>query len=330
VPEADRPVYRLTGRVDTSGALGGRRLVLMLLDLHTGDQIWSETIDMAAGGSLADATRPAIVSLISPFGVIATHQRGLIQPVGEPGYACLLDYDQYYRHRDPAIRERVRTCIADTIAREPRDATALAAASFLALDMAPGEDRATRYRLGVDFARRAVAANPYSADAQVADARIAMIAGQCVRARALSNRALSLNPYSPELTGLLGYMLFGCNDPESVPLLTRAIAEDPDVPTFYSAALILALLDRGDTQGALRVADTIRPPGTGMAEQYQVIQTLAAVARGNIPAAKQHWAKAHGKLPATTPPDRVLSQYFYLPLLRQRMINHLRTAGVIA
>jgi hypothetical protein len=329
--DADKPVYRLTGRVDTSGALGGRQIVLTLLDLQSGDQIWSQSTTVPPQGvTLTDAMRPAIVSLIAPFGVIATHQRGLVQPVGEPGYACILDFDTYFRYRDPGLRPRVRDCIRETVAREPLDPTALAAASFVALDPQLAAAHAPGLAEAADLARRAVAADPNSAEAQTADARVAVLNGQCVRGRELGLRAVTLNPYSPELGGMIGYLLIACNNAEGTALLQRAMAEDPDVPTFYGAALILALVEQGDTESAVHVADMIRPPGPGMSGQYEVTQTFAAAARGDATAARGHWAKA--RLAAQLPNgsvDAVLARYFYITGMRARMADFLKRSGAI-
>lgn len=70
--------YRLIGEVDTTGTLGGWRVVLTLLDAQSGNQLWSQAAAIAPGGMpLTDALRPMLSALIRPFGAIATHQRGL-------------------------------------------------------------------------------------------------------------------------------------------------------------------------------------------------------------------------------------------------------------
>ncbi|MBY8825376.1 tetratricopeptide repeat protein [Sphingomonas colocasiae] len=338
LPDVDQPIYRLIGRADTSGAFGGRQIALTLLDLQTGDQLWSDVIDVTPQASVAgqpsttltDRMRPAIIALISPFGVIASHQRSLLQPVGEPGYACMLDYEEYFRYRDPAARTRVRDCVRETVLREPMDPVALAAAAFMNLDPAIGGGGPDGLTRAADHARRAVAANSKNAEALVADSRVAMMHGQCTRGRDLGLRGTSLNPYNPELAGMVGYLLITCGDPDGATMLQRAVAEDPDVPAFYGAALILALVERGETPAALHVADTIRPPGAGMYGQYEVTQTFAEAARGNIPAARAHWAKASrtaGK--SATDVNAVLSRYFYVESLRARMAAYLRRTGVI-
>lgn len=341
-PDVDMPIYRLVGRADTSGALGGRRIVLTLLDLQTGDQIWSDVIDLIPqaradpadparpASTLTERMRPAIVALISPFGVIASHQRSLLQPIGEPGYACMLDYENYFRYRDPTARARVRDCVRETVAREPMDPVALAAAAFMNLDPSIGGGGADGLARAADYARRAVAANSKSAEAQVADARVAMMHGQCVRGRDLGLRGVALNPYNPELAGLVGYLLINCGDADGVPMLQRAVAEDPDVPAFYGAALILALVEQDKTEAALHVADTIRPPGAGMDGQYEVTQALAEAARGNIPAARARWAKASRVARRSSGEvNAVLSRYFYVESLRARMADYLRRTGVV-
>ena len=332
VAELDRPAYRLTGNVDTTGLFGGAQITLTLADVRSGEQIWSRTIPAPAEGmTLPDALTPAIASLIGPFGAIATHQRGLVQPGGRPGYACLLDYDVYFRHRDPALRERVRACVTETVATEPMSASALAAASFLSLDPALDGGSPGALERASDYARRAVAANASSAEAQAADARVAFLSGQCTRGRMISDRAVQLNPYNAEIIGLMGFLLFQCDDPRAAGLLQRALGLDPDVPTFYAAAYILALIERGDTAQAVQMADTIRPPGLGMSGQYEVARVIATSAQGNTAAARRHWLKAaeiSGAPPADT--DRVLAYYFYSPSFRTKLIRYLVAHGVVA
>lgn len=327
--ELDMPVYRLTAHVDTTGLLEGQQITFGLLDLRTSDQIWSHSVAVPPPGTpLAAQMEGAIAALIGPFGVIATHQRGLPRSDGRAGYACLLDYDSYFRFRTPALRQPVADCIETTLEQEPLSAPALAAASFLAYDpsVGGGEDAAR----GMELARRAVNADPNSADAHAADGRAALIAGQCVRGEATARRAVRLNPYNAEIAGLMGFLLFQCHSAEAAPMLQRAMALDPDIPSFYSAALMLTLLEQGKTQEAVLVADTLRPPGEGMRGQYAITQMIAASARGDVETARRHWAEAAqvSGAPADQP-DRVLSRYFFSPAFRAKVIAYLAGAKIL-
>ena len=288
--------YRLTGQILPAPEKGRFRLFLSLRDARSENQIWSQPFLLPAeDNSLLPPLKPVISTLIRPFGVIATRERGRELPKGQPGYHCLLDYESYFRDRDPAMRLPVNQCIDKTVALDPMNAPALAAASFLAFD--PESDVPDRMARAVEFARRAVIADPYSADAHVADARVAFVAGQCRRGTESANRALTLNLYSPEIMGLLGFLLYQCDDPRAEGLMSAAQSLDPDIPTFYNIGLILSLLENGKKEEALMIADRMRPPGPGMAAQYNLSQMLANAARGDLPLARRQWqaaAKAAG------------------------------------
>ncbi|MCJ8158332.1 hypothetical protein [Sphingomonas sp. LaA6.9] len=324
------PTYRLTGQVNAGPGYNGRRLFLTLWDLDQGAQLWSETVQLPDDDSgLGDLMSPVVSTLIRPFGVIATDQRAK-RPSGERStYACLLDYDRYFRDRDPALQERIRSCVSEALQREPLNASALAAASFLEFDFAIGGGTPEAHRRGADLARRAVAADPYNADAQVADARAAFIAGQCGRGKDIANRAIALNQYDPDNLGLLGFLLFQCDDPEAETLLERARALDNELPPFYTVAQLLALIEKGRTDEALHIAETIRAPGEGMSGQYELVSVIAAAARGDPAAARQHWQRIVAvRKVKSEDPDAILSQYFYSPRFRAKVLRYFEQQGV--
>jgi len=327
---APAPDYRLTGQIVPGAGAADHRLYLDLRDAESGEQIWSDHVLLpAADAPLLAPMRPIISTLIRPAGVIATHER--LRAGEEPGYPCLLRFDAYFRERDPATREDVTGCIAQTITLDPANAAALAAASFLALDPASGGGTPGAEARAAEFARRAVTADPYSAEAHVAEARVALIAGHCRRGTRSADRALALNGYSPELTGVLGVLLTECDDPRAETLLRGAQALDPDLPTFYGVALMMLLLERGDMAGAMALAEGLRPPGHGMAGSYALMQTLLRAGRGDAAGARAEWrtvAAASGAGAGATP-ERILRTYVFVPRLRGRILAWLAGHGVI-
>lgn len=328
--EARSPDYILTGQVNSIPGGTGPRVYLTLVDSVEGTQVWTESLELPPETPLYTTLRPVVANLIGTFGVIATDQRNKLPQGITTGYGCLLNFERYFRDRQPALKDDVRACVTDTVQREPMNATALAAASYLEFDWMMGGGTQAAHTRGADLARRAVVANPYSADAQVADARAAFIAGQCRRGKEISERAISLNPYDPGLLGLLGFLLYQCDDPQAVELLTTARTLDPDLPPFYSVALILGLIESGDTEQAIRVADTIRPPTTGMAAQYLLAQSIALAANGDLPGARREWSKIQNiRKVSGNDPDLILSQYLFSPPFRAKVIRHLRSAGII-
>ena len=328
---APAPDYRLTGQIVPGAGAADHRLYLDLRDAQSGVQIWSEHLLLpGAEAPLLVPMRPIVSTLIRPAGVIATHER---TRAGQgPGYPCLLRFDAYFRDRDPPARAGVTDCIERTIALDPANAAALAASSFLALDPSSGGGTPGAEARAADFARRAVTADPYSAEAHVAEARVALIAGQCRRGTRSADRALALNSYSPELTGILGVLLTECDDPRAETLLRNAQALDPDSPTFYGVALTMLLLERGDLPEAMALAEGLRPPGRGMAGSYALIQTLLRAGRGDAAGAKAQWrtvAAVSGAGERATP-ERILRTYVFVPRLRERILTWLAGHGVIA
>lgn len=331
-PGGERATYRLVGEADTTGTLGGWKVVLTLFDVRSGNQLWSQSASVAPGGlPLTDALRPMLSALIRPFGAIATHQRGLAgDAASASGYRCMLAYDRYFRDRDPGQRDPVAACIARTIAAEPLSAPALAAASALELDPALGPDTPERRTRASDFARRAVAADPNSAEAQLADARAAFRAGQCTRGGGIADRAVALNPYNPETIGLLGYLLSNCDDPRAEPMLLTAIRLDPDVPVFYRVALVLEMIERGDVRGAIAISETTRPPGEGMTAPYALLGAMTDAARGDLAAARADWARIAARSGKVAEgPDAVLAQYLWVPMFRAKVLRYLRERRVV-
>lgn len=323
-------VYRLTGHVDVTGALGGRHVGIALADATTGRRLWSGAMIVPPGTSLRDALRPVIATLIGPFGVIAQHERALRVERDTAGdYACMLEFDSYFRWRNPALRAGVTECVAQAVAAEPQSAVALAAASALQYDPSVTGATAEARALGAQLARRAVAADPNSAEAHIADMRVAIVGGQCRRGREIGARIAALNPWNAETIGLAGYMLFPCDYPEGEMLLRQAIALDPDVPVFYRIALALLLAERGDRAGAVAVASSARPPGRGMSAPYLLLRTVALTADGNTAAARAAWRDMAQRTGVGDDADALLARYIWVPQLRARLIAYLRGNGVL-
>lgn len=323
------PAYRLTGHVDVTGALGGRHLSVVLTDARDGRRLWSRAMLVAEGAPLGEAMRPIIATLIGPFGVIAQRERALRSERDTAGgYGCVLEFDSYFRWRNPALREGVMACVERAVAAEPNSAIALAAASALQYDPTITGSTQPARALGAQLARRAVAADPNSAEAHVADMRVAVIAGQCRRGREIGARVASLNPYNAETIGLAGYMLFACGYAESEKLIRQAIALDPDIPVFYRIALALMLAQRGDRAGAVSVTSSARPPGQGMSVPFLLLRTVALTADGNVAAARTVWADATRRSGGGGD-GALLTRYIWVPRLRARLIAYLRANGVL-
>jgi hypothetical protein len=309
----------------------GTSLSIRLIDRKTGLLDWADMVTLPEDpAGLAEAVRPSISALIRPSGIIAAHQRIEFRGDYSPGYPCLLHYDRYFREREPSLRKPVAACVARTITLDPNHAEALAAASFLAVDPANSPISAAARRRATALARRASIADPYSPAAVVAETRVAVMDGNCVRGRVLAAHASRLDAYDPETLGLLGLLMVRCDRANALELLRSARALDPELTTFYLSALVLLELDAGRPAEAAAIAGGMRPPGPGMMRQYLIGQIIGNIAQGKDAEARAQWQQLVDR---TSPPrdtvDAVLGHYYLAPDFRLLIAERLAKAGIV-
>ena len=305
-------------------------LSIRLVDRRSGHLHWADMIALPSDpAALGEAVRPAISALVRPSGILAADQRVELRGDFRPGYPCLLHYDTYFREREAALRAPVRACIARTIALDPTHAEALAAASFLQINPVDGPASDVARNRAMALARRASASDPYSPVAVISEARLAFMAGNCVRGQALAERAVKLDGYDPETLGLAGMLMVQCDEPRALTLLRAARALDPELTTFYLSALVLLELDVGRAHEAAAIADGMRPPGAGMMRQYLVAQTLGSIAEGNDARARALWRQLVARTPQPRDTvDAVLSRSYLSPEFRMLIAKRLAQAGI--
>ena len=242
--------------------------------------LWSGVVRLPrSGGGLQAAMTPAIVELVQPFGVIASDQRARHSHDFAPGYACLLQFDQYRRAREHGTALLLDKCLLRTLAIEPHQAAAIAARSYLFVDATrfygpPTPDHHWLDRAAT-LAGQAIAIDPYSPDAQFAMSRVAFADGACARAGESGRRALALDPYNPDLTGRIGRYIADCGDPRGLRLIEHAIALDPDPPASFFTPLVLAQIIAGNPAGALATASRMTRPSDISAGLYEITMATA-------------------------------------------------------
>ncbi|RVT41748.1 hypothetical protein [Sphingobium algorifonticola] len=326
---ARRSHYRLTG------TLVGKDRPLLYLNLWHGTEgtkLWSQRIDLERGASIREALGPTFAALMSPFGIIATRERRALDGNFAPGFPCMMRYAEYYTANRSEMTAPVRRCLRETLARDPGFSPALSAEIILRLRDAIGDpaqaDAARRDALSL--ARRAVDADPYSAEAAMAMAVAAYANEMCDLGRASAMRALDRNPYNSHAHAQTGLFLFQCGDPDYVETLERAWRLDSGLPAITAMPLLVSMGDRGDGAAALRfarslpVAEGYRRPG------YELTMAVAHAAAGDRTAARASWAAAMRaiRVTADTPPDAVLRRIVLTPQLASRTEAYLRARGV--
>jgi len=326
------PTYRLGGEISNDAH---PVLRLRLTRGATGELIWTGQAALPAQrGALKDMLAPLIAQIIQPYGVIATDQRAQIGRVAAPGYPCILRYDQYRRDRNAALHAQAADCVRRTLAIDPNEAPALAAQAMLLLDeelYGLGPKRADTLARSLLLARHAVAADPYSPVTHVALARALRFAGNCQASLRSARRAITLNPYDPDLDAQVGNLFMNCDDPDAEAMLRRAIDLDPTPPPTVYPPLVFLALDRGDVAAARQAADEIAPPSNAARPFYDLIDAIVAAAERKPPRARAAWARVVDGDPAIArDPDAALRQWVLSDRMRARSLAYLRAAGLSA
>lgn len=326
------PAYRLTG------AISNDRPQLLRLKLARGDAgqlIWTGQVAMPTGRDrLREALTPLIAELVQPYGVIATDQRAAPGNRFMPGYRCILEFDRYRRDRTQGVHARLTECIDRTLALDPGNALALAAKSMLVIDptlyrftKAAAPDAAQR---SLALAIRAAASDPYSAFAQLAVARAAQFAATCGMSTRAGRRAIALDPYDPDLAGIVGILLLNCDDPGAEALLRRAISLDLHPQPNIQTSLIFLLLDRGDVAGARRMADALPPATAAVRSISELTRAVAAARAGDRVQARASWQVLQRIDPQTAADPGSLFQRWMLPQrFRVRSLAALAEVGIV-
>lgn len=288
----EKTTYRLQGVL---AGRAGEDLYLTLWSNRNGNRIWTGHVLLSEqGASLSDQLQASIANIIGAFGAIATDQRKLQGSDIRPGYPCLLKNAELRLGLGKSSLPAARKCTEAMLAAAPHSAAVLAAAADVNYRLAVHEPRqAGRLRaLGQRQARRALALDPYSPQAQIASAAASVIDGNCLSARVQGMQAVELNPYEAEYQARLGMLLFQCSQPGYERYLTNARRLYPALPAFYSMPVIAAMLERGEKQEALRLALSQTPPAYMDTPFYPITMAIAYAGVGEKARADHYWKQA--------------------------------------
>jgi tetratricopeptide (TPR) repeat protein len=199
-------------------------------------------------------------SLASNYGVIA--EAGLTEaqrrpPTSLAAYDCVLRYYDYQRSFDPQRHATVRDCLERAVELEPEYAGAWAVlANVYAQEYRqrfnPRPQLYDPLARSLDAARRAVEIEPRNPTAQLMLANALFDRRDLVGFKAAGERAIALNPNDPDILAHFGTRLTYMGEwVHGVPLVTKAIALNPEFPEWYRDALIYHCYQTGDYQRAL-------------------------------------------------------------------------------
>ena len=271
---ADRGAdFLLTG----AAALAGDRVWVeaLLLDLETGQYIWSDGIERQGalfgaatlGSDIADHIVRAVAQ---PTGAIFSHMANGA-PVDPPetgnAFDSVVRFHSFWRSFDPAGFEPVRLGLERAISADPHCAEAFACLSQMySCSLRPGymgiATSLNPQRRALALAQRAVQLSPRSARSYLALATAYWSQGQVSCAMEALETSRSLNPNDMEILAELGLRhALRANWDAGVPLILQAYSRTPALPVGYRIGLSLWHFCEGRSAEALCEASKIDMPG---------------------------------------------------------------------
>jgi tetratricopeptide (TPR) repeat protein len=279
--------YVLTAAVESEGA---EEAHLRLRLTETGGQVVYAHTFAGVQHDEDAIVREVSAALAQPYGVIQANERAKDFGAGaETQYRCLLETYEYWRNYDAPQYRRARDCLERMVEANPGFALGHAALAAILIAEYRGADTragsAPVLQRALAEARRAVELKPASARAHQALGDVQFARGDYPLAREAAERAVTLNPYDPNILASYGGMLLSLGEEERGARMIRQAASTLTVrPVWHDVLLFLAAYLAGDTAGAGRYAALIASdtylPGL-------LAHALAAAQRGDAEAARQ-------------------------------------------
>ena len=214
-----RAHYQLTASAEYDDA-GVIALTARLIDTEDGSVAYSKTFsrddrDGREDDSVRDQdaiVREVSAALAQPYGIIQAHESAKESRPAKPQYRCLIEAYDYWRSYDPQQHRQARECLERATKSTPGFALGYAALAPLiaeeyraGVNARPGDPPALQRALAA--ARRAVELRPGSARAHQALADVHFARGDYPLAVEAGERAVTLNPYDPNILADQGAML---------------------------------------------------------------------------------------------------------------------------
>jgi TolB-like protein len=241
------------------------KLATRLIDAASGKVIWSETYrDKLIPSNVLEiqenVSEQVSAIVASNYGLLA--EAGLAEAQHRPSksiaaYDCVLRYYHYQKSFDRQEHARVRACLEGAVGLDPEysDAWAVLANIYAQehrFGYNPRPELYNSYERSLAAAHRAVEIDPRNPTAQLMLANALFDRRDLAGFRAAGERAIALNPNDPEALVHYGMRLTFIGEWErGVPLVTKAIALNPEHPQWYLDPLIYYHYQTGDYEHAL-------------------------------------------------------------------------------
>lgn len=306
-------------------------LAVSINETRSNTIIWSKVIELPldpaqAGPSLL----PLLGEINGPVGAVALYQTKLTRDLNAGGYPCVLKYFEYIRTRAPDMEARLSVCLAKPVLEKEILATTLGIRAMFQLERNPaGNDFKSSTKLGLAYAREAIAVDPTNAWANFAMARLSYAASDCRSASIYAQRTIDANRNNPIFTAVLASLAPLCNDANADELLDQALLVQSPLYIRSRLLLVQAILYQERPELLGQVKDVEIPATDTQKSYYYVTETLISAANGRQAEATRNWklfSDAVGPKPQSV--DDKMAMVIRIPAVRQRAIQYLTDAGV--
>ena len=325
--------FVLSGQV--SGAEGGPRVRVRVLDGHNASQIWAEeyTAPASAAGSFYDETARRIAARVaSEQGVVARQlwAEERLHPLLELSpYGAILRSYRFFFSRDLVEFAPACEALERTIRERPECGLAhvqlsrlySANHSFELVAGAGGIDEA------IELAQTAVRLDPESQRARVALAGALLVKGELAAGRAEAEKAYELNPDSFVYLEWIGWLLALLGEWErGVALIHRSMERNPNHIPVTSHALWANHLRLGAFEEAYQAALLYRDPTFFW---RSLMRACCLGHLGRVAEAELEVAELLQRKPEFPSRGRILiGRHIKFPELLERVVDGLGKAGL--
>jgi tetratricopeptide (TPR) repeat protein len=263
------------------------RVTVLLEDARVGRQLWSTTFVAAGPIDTAESeiTARIVRAIAGQRGAIfayevqalATRPTRSLTP-----YQCVLRHQLYWRQPNEKQSSETRECLERAIKTAPGYATGFAALALVRIDpirfrQAPRAEWPAILDGALVMAQRAIDLAPNNPRGYQALHHIKWLKGEIEQSFAAATHALELNPYDTEMMAELGFRYGLRGDwSKAVPLLERAFAQDPGLPSLYRVAMSLYQFVSGRYDEALTEAMRVDVP------DYRYTHVMRAIAYAQL------------------------------------------------
>jgi tetratricopeptide (TPR) repeat protein len=264
--------------------MGKARIGVQLIDVASGERVWSETLDRSLDDvfALQDDITAFVASTLGE--AVGEEQARVIAHKATAdinGYELLMRGVQHLHRLSADNNQVARDCFERVLAEKPDHyfpaiCLCWTYAAALINGWPPSREDALDYALGL--LRDVLKSHDRSAHAHRLMGRLQLIAGDHAQGLAHAERALALNPYHSDMMSSYGFaLMWAGHAEEGLAKIERALSINPYAPTYYKAYLSLACFLAGRHEDGLETLKSIE--GTVGPSRIAQIANLAALDR---------------------------------------------------